>query len=230
MDQSGNNHLLLRASQSSPAAYNGQHAVADRMRELLARTVHDHLIEERSVASALQEVRLRLDAMDDTSVTGIAATIDGLAATLGALDSKLTARLERLDERLDDQYDRARSVDGKLDAQSASIEETVAKAVEAGNADVIARIASLEDTVLALAEALLRPAIRLPHGSHNGQNLLPLDGAWRLARDVEDHPVDLANLVGDPGGDPREQVVRHPSPVGGHRVLAGHRPDHDRMT
>jgi uncharacterized protein YceH (UPF0502 family) len=165
MDQPGNNHPLLRASQSAAPVYNGQHPVADRMRELLARTVHDHIVEERSVASALQEIRLRLDAMgaaDGSSVTAIAATIDGLAATLGTLDSKLTARLERLDERLDDQYDRARSIDGKLDAQCASTEETVAKAVEAATADIIARIASLEDTVLTLAEALLRPAIRMP--------------------------------------------------------------------
>jgi hypothetical protein len=173
MDQSGNNHLLLRASQSAPPAYNGQHAVADRMRELLARTVHDHLVEERSVAGALQEIRLRLDAMDESSATAIATTIDGLAATLGTLDSKLTARLERLDERLDDQYDRVRSIDGKLDAQSASVEETAANAVQAATADIIARIASLEDTVLTLAEALLRPAPRAPHPStaaHNGRS------------------------------------------------------------
>jgi hypothetical protein len=194
MDQPGNNHLLLRASQSAPAAYNGhngtapyngahngtvsyngQPAVADRMRELLARTVHDHIVEERSVASALQEIRLRLDAMDTTgtlstaaTVDGLAATIDGLAATIGALDSKLTARLERLDERLDDQYDRVRSVDGKLESQSASTEQVVAKAVETATADIIARIASLEDTVLTLAEALLRPAIRVSRASING--------------------------------------------------------------
>ena len=165
MDQPGNNHLLLRASQSPSPAYNGQHAVADRMRELLARTVHDHLVEERSVTSALQEIRLRLKAIDEASATGIAATvdglaatIDGLAATLGALDSKLTARLERLDERLDDQYDRVRAMDGKLDCQPASTEETVARAVEVATAGITARIASLEDTVLTLAEALLRPA------------------------------------------------------------------------
>jgi hypothetical protein len=173
MDQSGNNHLLLRASQSAPPALNGQHTAADRMRELLARTVHDHIVEERSVASALQEIRLRLDAIDETSVTAVAATIDGLAATLGTLDSKLIARIERLDERLDDQYDRVRSIDGKLDAQTAGLEETVAKAVEAATADIIARIASLEDTVLTLAEALLRPAIRGPQPSnsaHNGRN------------------------------------------------------------
>jgi hypothetical protein len=170
MDQSGNNHLLLRASQPAPPAYNGQHAVAVRMRELLARTVHDHIVEEGSVATALQEICVRLDAMDDSGVTAIAATIDGVAATLDTLDGKLTARLERLDERLDDQYDRVRSFDGKLDAQTASVEESVAKAVEAGTADLIKRIASLEDTVLTLAEALLRPAIRDPHPSHNGHS------------------------------------------------------------
>ncbi|MGH2928957.1 MAG: hypothetical protein ACRDL8_12200 [Solirubrobacteraceae bacterium] len=173
MDQSGNNHLLLRASQSPPPALNGQHVAADRMRELLARTVHDHIVEERSVANALQEIRLRLDSMDETSVTGIAVTIDGLAATLGTLDSKLIARIERLDERLDDQYDRVRSVDGKLDAQAAALDGAVARAVESATADIVARIASLEDTVLTLAEALLRPALRAPNSSnaaHNGRN------------------------------------------------------------
>jgi hypothetical protein len=174
MDQPGNNHLLLRATQSASPVYHGQHSAADRMRELLARTVHDHLVEERSAAAALQEIRARLDALgvqDGLGATGVTAALDGLAATLGALDSKLTARLERLDERLDDQYDRVRSVDGKLDAQSAAMAEAAARAVEAASADITERIASLEDTVLTLAEALLRPAIRTPQPStaaHNG--------------------------------------------------------------
>jgi phage shock protein A len=158
MDQSGNNHLLLRASQSGPPSYNGQHAATDRMRELLARTVHDHIIEERSTAAALQDIRQRLDALD--GATAIAATLDGLAASLGALDSKLTARLERLDERLDDQYDRVRAIESAVEGQSISLDQAVAKAVEAASVDIMARIASLEDTVLTLAEALLRPPIR----------------------------------------------------------------------
>ncbi|HEY0937833.1 MAG TPA: hypothetical protein VGD91_29340 [Trebonia sp.] len=199
MDQPGNNHhLLLRASQSAAPAYNGQptyngqpahngqsahngqaahngqpgytgQPAAERMRDLLARTVHDHIVEERTVATALQEIRLRLDTIDETGPTGtagtidgLAATMDGLAATLGAIDGKLTARLERLDERLDDQYDRVRSLDEKLEGQGAGVEETVTKAVAAATADIIARIASLEDTVLTLAEALLRPSIRPP--------------------------------------------------------------------
>jgi chromosome segregation ATPase len=163
MDQSGNNQLLLRASQSGPPGYNGytgQHAAADRMRELLARTVQDHIAEERSTSAALQEIRQRLDDLDDASAAGIAASLDGLAASLGTLDSKLTARLERLDERLDDQYDRVRTLESGLKEQPVSLEEAVAKGVETPVADIMARIASLEDTVLALAEALLRPAIR----------------------------------------------------------------------
>ena len=51
----------------------------------------------------------------------------------------------------------------------------------------------------------------------------------RLARDVEHHPVDLAHLVGDAGGDARQHVVRHAGPVGRHGVLAGHRAQHDRV-
>ena len=156
MDQSGNNHLLLRASQSGPPGYNGQHVATDRMRELLARTVHDHIMEERSTAAALQDIRQRLDALDGT--TAIAATLDGLAASLGALDSKLTARLERLDERLDDQYDRVRAIESAVQGQSASLEEAVGKAVESASGDIMARIACLEDTVFTLAEALLRPS------------------------------------------------------------------------
>jgi hypothetical protein len=161
MDQSGNNHLLLRASQSGPPGppgYNGQHVATDRMRELLARTVHDHIIEERSTAAVLQDIRQRLDALDGASA--IAATLDGLAANLGALDSKLTARLERLDERLDDQYDGVRAIEAAVEGRTISLEEAVSKAVEAASGDIMARIASLEDTVLTLAEALLRPAYR----------------------------------------------------------------------
>ena len=50
-----------------------------------------------------------------------------------------------------------------------------------------------------------------------------------LARDVERHPVHLAHLVRDAGRDAREQVVREARPVGGHRVLARHRTQHDRV-
>ena len=215
MDQSGNNHLLLRASPSGLPGYNGQHAAADRMRELLARTVQDHLVDGQATASALDEIRRRLDVLERAldqvreatglsdggghaalgthpgqSPAGIAATLDGLAASMGAIDARVGAldnRLERLDERLDDQYDRVSLVNDSIAAADqrvaalaeqvtgalapltaevrgrpdrAEIEEIVAKNTESARHDVIARLGSLEEIVLTLAEALLRPAIR----------------------------------------------------------------------
>src|ERR1700753_3193320 len=55
MDQSAN-HLLLRGSQTGPAA--------DRMRDLLARTVQDHVSDQRSHASALEEIRKHLEGLE----------------------------------------------------------------------------------------------------------------------------------------------------------------------
>ncbi len=215
MDQSGNNnHVLLRASPSGLPGYSGQHAAADRMRELLARTVQDHLVDGQATTSALEEIRRRLDVLERAfdqvrevtgqdsvghaalgahpgqSLAGIAATLDGLAASMGAIDARVGAldnRLERLDERLDDQYDRVSLVndsiaatDGRVAALTeqfngalaglhgevrgrpdrAEMVEIVTKITESAQRDVIARLASLEEIVLTLAEALLRPTIR----------------------------------------------------------------------
>jgi uncharacterized coiled-coil protein SlyX len=215
MDQSGNNnHLLLRASPSGLPGYNGQHAAADRMRELLARTVQDHLTDGQATASAFDEIRRRLDVLERAldqvrditgqesgvhaapgphpgqSLAGIAATLDGLAASMGAIDARVGAldnRLERLDERLDDQYDRVSQVNDSIAATDsrvaalaeqftgalgpltgevrshpdrAEVAEIVTKITESAQRDVIARLASLEEIVLTLAEALLRPTIR----------------------------------------------------------------------
>src|SRR5262245_4260458 len=51
----------------------------------------------------------------------------------------------------------------------------------------------------------------------------PLDGAGRLAADVVHHPVDPPHLVHQACGDPRQEVVRQPRPVGGHEVGGLHR-------
>src|SRR5699024_3010619 len=58
---------------------------------------------------------------------------------------------------------------------------------------------------------------------------LPLDGARGLGGDVEGDAVDLADLVGDAAGDPREHVEGHLGPVRGHRVVAGDGAQHDRV-
>src|SRR5215467_1375457 len=55
---------------------------------------------------------------------------------------------------------------------------------------------------------------------------LPLDGGRRLRRDVVDHPVNPSHLVGDPGGDPLQELARKPRPIRGHSVYAGYRSEH----
>src|SRR6218665_226653 len=59
------------------------------------------------------------------------------------------------------------------------------------------------------------------------KDLLPLDGPGRLRRDVEDHSVDLADLVDHAGSDALEKVVGQAGPVGCHGVVAGDGSDDD---
>src|ERR1700687_5905211 len=53
-------------------------------------------------------------------------------------------------------------------------------------------------------------------------HLLPLDGAGRLACDVEDDPVDALDLVDDAVTNARQHLVGNARPIGGHGVLACH--------
>lgn len=126
------------------------------------------------------------DAMTAT-VDGLAASVTGVGGQVQLVHGRierLDTRLERLDERLDDQYDRVSAIDstltavdgklgtlgGRLDGLDgrleslgqwpAEIQDAVAKIVDAAQHDVTAHLGSLEDTVLTLAEALLRPSGR----------------------------------------------------------------------
>src|SRR5829696_2171130 len=65
--------------------------------------------------------------------------------------------------------------------------------------------------------------------SGDAGRLLPLDRAGRLGRDVVGHPVDARDLVDDAARQRLEHVVGQAGPVGGHGVLAGDRPDDDRV-
>jgi hypothetical protein len=227
---------------ASGGSVNGS-STADRMRELLARSVSDHAAIDRATANALDGIRQRLAGLEYAvaeireraraerdiadrfaeqlapqaqRLAGMSATLEGLTASLSTLSTQVSAiddrlattdsrlagadaklvstegrvaaldtRFERLDERLDDQYDRVASIDGRvssidgrvialggqlMDAIApltdelrarpgrAEIEEMVTKIVEAAHSDLSTRLTSLEDTILTLAEALLRPA------------------------------------------------------------------------
>jgi hypothetical protein len=74
MDQPGN-HTLIRGNQP-PAA--------DRMRELLARTVQDHVSDQRPNAGALEDIRQRLEGLEwlaremrEREMTGLTAQLAG---------------------------------------------------------------------------------------------------------------------------------------------------------
>ena len=80
----------------------------------------------------------------------------------------------------------------------------------------------LEYASLIIGYRMLLPVVAVLH-------TLPLDGAGGLGRDVVGHPVDARHLVDDAARHRLQDVVGQPGPVGGHGVLAGHRPDDDRV-
>ena len=93
MDRPGN-HILLRGNQ--PAA-------ADRMRELLARTVQDQFANQRSNAGAIDDIRQRMEGLEwlvnevrERELPGMTAQLDGLARQLGSLEETVLTLAEAL--------------------------------------------------------------------------------------------------------------------------------------
>ena len=98
MDQPGN-HVLLRGNQAG---------AADRMRELLARTVQDHVADQRSNAGALEDIRQRMEGLEwlvkevrEREMPGLAARLDGLAGHLDQAAAKPPAWAETLAEHIE---------------------------------------------------------------------------------------------------------------------------------
>jgi len=98
MDQPGN-HFLLRGNQTG---------AADRMRELLARTVQDHVTDERSNAGALEEIRLRMEGLEwlvkeirEREIPGLAIRLDGLAGHFDRTAQRPPGWAEMLTEHIE---------------------------------------------------------------------------------------------------------------------------------
>ena len=83
------------------------------------------------------------------------------------LSTQLTGRLSALDERLSGALVPLAD-EVRLRPGHAEVEEVVAKVVSAAQAEMTTRLDSLEETVLTLAEALLRPARRGPDQRRDG--------------------------------------------------------------
>ena len=88
--------------------------------------------------------------------------------------------------------------------------------------DRMARFDALLDE-LSSERDVVKASDRITSRSEPAHPLLPLDSARRFACDVEHDTIDLIHLVGDSGTDLFQDLVREPAPVGGHRILAGHR-------
>lgn len=98
MDQPGH-HILLRGNQ--PGA-------AERMRELLARTVQDHVADARSNADALEDIRLRMEGVEwlvkevrEREIPGVTDRLDGLARHLADATGQPPRWAESLAENIE---------------------------------------------------------------------------------------------------------------------------------
>lgn len=99
MDQPGN-HILLRGSQPG--------AVPDRMRELLARTVQDHVADQRSNAGALEDIRQRMEGLEwlvkevrEREIPTLTSQLDGLVGHLDDAAQRPPGWAESLAEHIE---------------------------------------------------------------------------------------------------------------------------------
>src|ERR1017187_8304477 len=98
MDQPGN-HILLRGNQ--PGA-------ADRMRELLDRTVQDHVADQQSNADALEDIRQRIERLEwlakeirEREIPGMIARLDSLACHMTEAAARPPQWAESLAEHIE---------------------------------------------------------------------------------------------------------------------------------
>jgi chromosome segregation ATPase len=120
MDQPGN-HILLRGNQPGPA---------DRMRELLARTVQDHVADQRSNASALEDIRQRIEGLEwlvkevhEQEIPGLADRLNSLAQHLDETAQRPPPWAESLAEHVGQALDALRAQDEHLSRLQQNINE-----------------------------------------------------------------------------------------------------------
>jgi hypothetical protein len=174
MDQPGN-HILLRGNQ--PGA-------ADRMRELLAGTVQDHVADQRSNAGALEEIRQRMEGLEwlvkevrEREIPGMTDRLDVLARHLDETTQKPPQWAESLAEHIELLRAQVAPVAElhSLWADVGTVSENVELALPQLQAvsDAVGQAADAlraqEETVLTLAEALVRPQGRQIPAPPEGQ-------------------------------------------------------------
>jgi predicted nucleic acid-binding Zn-ribbon protein len=127
------------------ASTEGRVTALDTRFERLDERLDDQYDRVSSIDERLSSIDGRVTSIDGrvTSIDGRVAAADGRIIALG---EQFTDAIAPLADELRARPDRA------------ELEEVVTKIVEAAHTDLSTRLGSLEDTVLTLAEALLRPA------------------------------------------------------------------------
>ncbi len=124
----------------------------------------------------------QLDGKLDTATgrfTDVSGQLEKLDRGLAAVGRLVDTTAEQLNSQLEPLADELRSRPGHTDVQ-----EILAKIVDAAQNDVTAHLGSLEETVLALAEALLRPQGR-PEARPEPRSVpAPRDGAEPIRAEV----------------------------------------------
>jgi hypothetical protein len=110
------------------------------------------------------EVGTKLNGLGE-QVSGVGGRVDAVNASVGDVSGRVDAvggrvdavggRVDAVTKGLEPLADELRSRPGP-----AEVEDSITKIVDAAQTDVAARLGSLEETVLTLAEALLRPPNR----------------------------------------------------------------------
>lgn len=138
--------------------------VAERMQALLSRAVEDQVSEQRAASAVLTDVRGQLLALSDgvrlaaseASVERLVDSVDTVLADLRAATVLLDQRLATLTERSDALVARFGAVEERLGHVERRLSETE-QATGGANHESEQRItAHVDESVLALAEALLR--------------------------------------------------------------------------
>ena len=119
---------------------------------------HMIIVDERTapIDARLGTLEARLIEAVDGRKEAAGGHFTGIDATIKALDERVSGALAPLADEL------------RLRPGHAEVEEIVAKVVGAAQAEMTTRLDSLEETVLTLAEALLRPARHMPDQRRNG--------------------------------------------------------------
>jgi chromosome segregation ATPase len=144
----------------------GQSAIADRMRDLLARASQDHVYEQRTQGAVLDEIRQRLEGMEwllrevrERELGGLSGTLEAVSSRIDAFSTMPPQWAEGLAQHVEVVRDHIDSVGervGTVDARVESVNQRVTPVLELPNiwADLTTVGESVEEALNRLQSVL----------------------------------------------------------------------------